>query len=75
MPTHKDRWVLRTALPTEPALADARDRLEKLRRAMQELTDIEARYARAKRESDGQAATIAGLLPERISTRLPGLTP
>ncbi|MCG6205794.1 AAA family ATPase [Rhodopseudomonas sp. HC1] len=47
---------LLAALPTEPALADARDRLEKIRRATQELADIEARYERAKREREVQDA-------------------
>ncbi|MFC0242198.1 ATP-binding protein [Rhodopseudomonas telluris] len=48
---------LLAALPTEPALADARDRMEKMRRTTQELADIEARYERARREREAQAAT------------------
>jgi chromosome segregation protein len=48
---------LLAALPTEPALADARDRLEKIRRTTQELTDIAARYERAKRDHETQSAT------------------
>ncbi|MCP9629434.1 AAA family ATPase [Rhodopseudomonas palustris] len=48
---------LLAALPTEPALAEARDRLEQMRRTTQELADIEARHERARRESEAQAAT------------------
>ncbi|WP_022720553.1 YhaN family protein [Rhodopseudomonas sp. B29] len=54
LPSHVE---LLTSLPTEPALADARDRLEKMRRITQELAELEARHARAKRELDSAAAT------------------
>ncbi|WP_047307802.1 YhaN family protein [Rhodopseudomonas palustris] len=48
---------LLASLPTEPALAEARDRLEKMRRATEELVELEAKHARAKRELDSAAAT------------------
>lgn len=48
---------LLTALPTEPALAEARDRLEEMRRTTQELAELQARSQRAKRELDSAAAT------------------
>jgi len=54
LPSHVE---LLTSLPTEPALADARDRLEKMRRTTQELAELEARHARAKRELDNAAGT------------------
>ncbi|MGX7743711.1 AAA family ATPase [Rhodopseudomonas parapalustris] len=48
---------LLASLPTEPALADARDRIEKMRRTTQELAELEGKHARAKRELDSAAAT------------------
>ncbi|WP_346294700.1 AAA family ATPase [Rhodopseudomonas sp. P1] len=54
LPSHVE---LLTSLPTEPALADARYRLEKMRRTTQELAELEARHARAKRELDSAAVT------------------
>ncbi|ABE40851.1 conserved hypothetical protein [Rhodopseudomonas palustris BisB5] len=43
-------------LPTDPALADARDRIEMMRRATQELAEIEARHGRARRDLEAFAA-------------------
>ncbi len=54
LPSHVE---LLTALPTEPALAEARDRLERMRSATKELAEIDGRRERAKRERDAQAAT------------------
>lgn len=48
---------LLAALPTEPALAEARDRIERMRSTAKELADIEARHQRVQRERDSQAAT------------------
>jgi chromosome segregation protein len=43
-------------LPTDPALADARDLIEHTRRATQALAEIDARHARAQQELDDLAA-------------------
>lgn len=50
-----DHAQLLSVVPTEPALAEARDRIAKVQRATQDLADANAKFERARSEREAQA--------------------